>query len=235
MRLLEDIIGTVRNRDAKVEEVVISPYWTAICSVSCGIACTIGANLSSGMSEAGTLRGRKVADLFELAFSWDFLEASIGVAALNSVIAHECKSAAFAPHMIPRARGKKIAVVGRFPFVERLREIAGELWVIEKEPHKGDFPDTAAEEFLPKCEVAIITGSTIINKSLERLLDLSENAYTIVMGPSTPLSPVLFQYGANLVAGVRVKDCEQVLKEIAEGRKVISDCPGIEQVVLEAA
>ena len=40
-----------------------------------------------------------------------------------------------------KGQGKRVAIVGHFPFIPELREIAKELWVIEKNPREGDFTE----------------------------------------------------------------------------------------------
>jgi len=118
--------------------------------------------------------------------------------------------------LLDKGDGKKIAMIGHFPRIDELRQKADELWVMEKNPLEGDLPDTASEYLVPKADILVITSSTIINKSVERLLELS-NGYTILLGPSTPMSPVLFDYGVDLLAGVKVKDEKLMMEMIAQG------------------
>jgi uncharacterized protein (DUF4213/DUF364 family) len=42
-------------------------------------------------------------------------------------------------------------------------------------------------------------------------------APVLVLGPSTPLSPVLFDHGAHLLSGSVVEDIESVLRAVAQG------------------
>jgi uncharacterized protein (DUF4213/DUF364 family) len=135
--------------------------------------------------------------------------------------------------LLENADGKKIAMVGHFPKVNELRKRADELWVIEKQPQKGDFIDSASEYFIPKADIAVITSSSVINKSIERLLELSQGL-TILIGPSTPMSPVLFDYGVDMLAGIRVVDAERMMKKIAEGGGKVSQFEdAIEFLVME--
>jgi len=41
--------------------------------------------------------------------------------------------------------------------------------------------------------------------------------FVLVLGPTTPLSPVLFDYGANVISGTLVTDPETVLRYISQG------------------
>ena len=51
-----------------------------------------------------------------------------------------------------------------------------------------------------------MTGTTIINKTLPRLLELSSNAVKVLVGPSTPLTDVLHDFGIDVLAGMVVED-----------------------------
>jgi hypothetical protein len=120
-----------------------------------------------------------------------------------------------------RGRGKNVALVGHFPFVPRLRLAAGQLWVLEQHPIKDDFPAEAAADLLPRADVVAITGSALVNHTLDALLALCPpKASVMLLGPSTPLSPVLFDYGIDMISGTRVVDEAAVLRTVGEGASV---------------
>jgi uncharacterized protein (DUF4213/DUF364 family) len=67
-------------------------------------------------------------------------------------------------------------------------------------------------------DVVAITGMTLLNQTLEGLLKLcSPKAYVILLGPSTPLSPVLFNYGVDIISGSIVEKIDPVLQVISQG------------------
>jgi uncharacterized protein (DUF4213/DUF364 family) len=109
-------------------------------------------------------------------------------------------------------------MVGHFPFIPKLRDVAAQLWVIEKYPMEGEYPAAAAADLIPRAEVVALTGSALINHTLDGLLSLCRpGAYVVVLGPSTPLSPVLFNHGATIISGARVIDEEAALRTIGQG------------------
>jgi hypothetical protein len=169
----------------------------------------------------GRLHQKSAQELAELARSDDLLEASIGVAAVNSLLDVD-ESQARAVNAIAvlaeRGRGLNVALIGHFPFIEELRQAVAQLWVIEQHPLEGEHPASAAADLLPKADVVAITASTLINHTLDGLLALCDRHSTVmILGPSTPLSPVLFDHGAEIIAGTRVMDEAAVLRTVAQG------------------
>jgi len=114
--------------------------------------------------------------------------------------------------------GKRVAMVGRFRFAAELLPRVGELLVLEQDPGPDDLPAEAAPEVLPAADVVAITGMTISNHTLEGLLSLcNPRATVILLGPSTPLSPILFDYGVDVLSGAVVTDIEPVLRLVSQG------------------
>ncbi len=70
-------------------------------------------------------------------------------------------------------------------------------------------PDPACEYVLPKADYAFITGVTLINKTAPRLLELAQNARTIMVGPSVIVTPILFEWGVETLGSRVVLDPEK--------------------------
>ena len=70
---------------------------------------------------------------------------------------------------------------------------------------------------LPQCDLVLITGSSIVNKTLPHLLELCENAYTILTGPSVPLCPDLLDLGIDRLAGMAVTDRPGINQHVMSG------------------
>jgi uncharacterized protein (DUF4213/DUF364 family) len=223
MSLLDDLLATV-TEDVAVRAVLVGAHWTVVCSRGCGLAATYlgaGPHGHSMVREAGRLHLKSGRQLAELARSDDLLEASIGVAALNALLevdeggAQEVNAVEV---LCEQGKGKRLALVGHFPFIPRLRQSAGQLWVIEQRPVEGEYPAEAAADLIPQAEVVAITGSALINHTLEGLLALCQpEAAVMILGPSTPLSAVLYDYGATMLSGARVVDEAAVLQTVGQG------------------
>lgn len=103
----------------------------------------------------------------------------------------------------------KVVVVGHFPHVEDISEYAN-LTVLERNCRdEWDTPDPACEYVIPDTDYVFMTGVTLINKTMPRLLRLSANSTSAVVGPSAVPSPVLFEYGLDTIAGRCVIDPER--------------------------
>jgi len=139
MKTLDDVLDTLKE-DAPVREIRVGAHWVAVCSRHCGLASTLG---QAGGSDAEGFSGRSARELAELARSDTLPEASLGMAAVNSLLeVDEGLSVDLNARdlLIERGRGKRVALVGHFPFVPALREAAGHLWVLELLPRPGDLP-----------------------------------------------------------------------------------------------
>lgn len=238
MQLLDDLIEAVKENDAPVKDVRVGISWTGVDAKYCGVAKTYGVPFKHGnyTRDMGRLTEKTSLELVEYARSWNMVEASIGVAALNAMVTPCGKTNVNAMDLATElGKNKKIVMVGMFPMYEALREIAKEFYVLEADPslidpREGIISEQAAESVIPGSDVMIVTGSTLINKSLERFLRLAReaSAYTIVMGPSTPMCDVLFDYGASMLAGVEIAKPVNVLKKISQSGGMINSkvCKG---------
>jgi hypothetical protein len=94
----------------------------------------------------------------------------------------------------------------------------GKLWVLEQNPQNDDLPAEAAASIIPKADVVAITGTALINGTFEGLAALCRpDARVLVLGPSTPLSAIMFDHGVHLLSGSVVEDVEGVLRAASQG------------------
>ncbi|NLO27129.1 MAG: DUF364 domain-containing protein [Actinobacteria bacterium] len=222
-RLLEEIPS-----DAVVKACLVGRSWTVVDSEGLGIAMTC-----RGDPQRSALRppysGRRLSELAAYLRSWDLHEASLGMAAVNSHynsperVRGWLKGPLDAVHgagaltdMLEHVSGKKVAVIGHFPDVEAAASRC-ELTVLERDPHGDDLPDFAAEYVLPEQDYVFITGVTVTNKTLPRLIELSAQATVVLMGPSVPLAPWWFDQGVDVLAGMVVIDRDEAWRYCQEG------------------
>jgi uncharacterized protein len=235
--ILEELIASITD-DYPVRSILIGVHWTVVCSRYCGLAATqaLTAHGEGQVRDAGRLQQKSVRDLAKLAYSSQPLEAAVGVAAINSTLeVDESKAAEINASEVlsSRGRGKNVALIGSFHFIQQLRQSAKNLWVIEQHPAEDEYPAEAADKLLPQADVVAITGSAFVNHTLDGLLALCKpNSTVMVLGPSTPLSPVLFDRGVTILSGTRVVDEEKVIRTVSQGAS-FRQVEGVKLVTLE--
>ena len=125
--------------------------------------------------------------------------------------------------------------MGHFPFIPALRRAAAELWVLEQHPSEGEYPADMADKLLPLADVVAITGTALINHTLDHLMGLARaEALILVLGPSTPLSSVLLDHGASLLSGAVVADEAAALRTITQGA-VLPQVEGLRLLTISRA
>jgi hypothetical protein len=111
-----------------------------------------------------------------------------------------------------------VAIVGHFPFGERVRRAAKECWVLELHPRPGDLPAERAAEILPQADVVALSGTSLINHTFDALISLCRpDAFVILVGGSAPLTAVLFDCGVDAVAGTLVIDVTAAVRTVGQG------------------
>jgi uncharacterized protein len=221
--VLDDLLESLIDGDP-VRSVLIGAHWTVVCSRHCGMAATLASSGPHGhvqIRDAGRLHQKTVRELAGLCRSAEPMEASLGVAAINSVLdvpqtgAREVNASDV---LVERGRGKNVALIGHFHFIPQLREAAQQLWVLEQQPGEDEYPAEAAADLLPQADLVAITGSTVVNHTLDGLLALcAQSATVMLLGPSTPLSPILFDHGIDILSGTVVVDEAAVLRTVSQG------------------
>ena len=225
--LLEELPG------GEVRAARIGLHWTAVVAetesdLRCGLASTLPSPHDhpggTDLPEAGRLEGmdaRAIAGWLRADPKKDPIRRSLGAAALNALLPprpEEWVDRNASEVIAERGEGKRVVLIGGFPFVPGLRKRVGELIVLDQRPREGVLPADRAEEFLPGADVAAITGMTLLNGTLESLLAMTNPGATILLlGPSTPLAPALYRYNVDLLSGSVVTDREAVFRVLGEG------------------
>ncbi|MDR2358105.1 MAG: DUF364 domain-containing protein [Oscillospiraceae bacterium] len=219
--------------DAKVDALICGQTHTAVLSGDAvGLAGTADATWRAPILPDKAL-GMPLRKLAGAVKSWEFVEAGIGLAAINAWYNDKARLRALGldiserTHVEDRSadpfismqrdiKGKTVTVIGHFPYIDQLFAPVCDLRVIEKfEPKDGDYPEQAADYLLPESDYVFISSYTFAEKSLPRFLELSRRAHVTVVGPATPIAPVLHGFGVNDIAGLVLKDTETAMRIVA--------------------
>jgi len=231
-----------------VERAVVGLFFTGV-KLSNGIAGACATPIktipesvccpSSAMSMPfpGKLRGRPAFDLAQEALGENGIRRAVGIAAMNA-LADTCWrrrphpdtelqlgiDAFDATEIYP---GDRVVVVGAFvPFLRELKRRRQSYLVLEQDPAtlKADVlpffrPAEQAAAVVPQADVLMITGTTLINDTLEELLALANPAARVTMvGPTVTMLPDAFvRRGADVLGTVRITAPEDFLDILAEG------------------
>jgi uncharacterized protein (DUF4213/DUF364 family) len=231
--LIELLIAEVQKREgadeARTLDVRIGSFWTVVnTSVGAGLASTLAgeARPHEGVpvADAGALHKRPPLELAELLRSGSPPEAAVGLAAVNALIGSpRGRNVTFEKAvqvLQDRGRNKRVAVIGRFPFAEKLRPSCRELWVFERGEDLKPGEHGAAEipELLPKADVVAVTATTLLNHTINDVVrHLGKHAWTMMLGPSTPMAHGLLERGFDVLCGTVVDDVKAVLAVVSQG------------------
>ncbi|ACN14460.1 conserved hypothetical protein [Desulforapulum autotrophicum HRM2] len=168
----------------------------------------------------------------------DPMKSSLGLAAVNSLLPDplpgDMVDVNAGDLILELGRKKRVAVIGHFPFVERMKGKFKELMVFEKKPQSGDLEAGLIPKHLPSADIVAITATTLSNGTLAGILACCQpSAVKLIIGPSTPVTPALFALGFDYVAGVVVQDGDLVKKGIEEGCS-FKQIRGVSHVILQS-
>jgi uncharacterized protein len=234
-QIYDELIASVPAAST-VSDVMIGQGWVAVRSDGMGMA--MAQREGGGSREfSGSPRGLKTRDVAGWIKSWNFIEAAIGLAAINSAVNRpqaverhwglrltDSPSQDLFKFIRPLIAGKKVTVVGHFPDLERMKTCC-RLSILERHPQPGDYPDSACEYILADQDMIVMTATTLINKTMPRLLQLGRHAEIAVCGPSTPLLPLLFDHGVTLMGGLVIEDEARAWRGVQEGldRQILNE------------
>lgn len=208
----------------EIIEAAIGLHWTAVVAETprgrrCGLASTQtsghGHQGGTNLAEAGRLESLPGPQVAAWISSDAPLQRTLGMAAINAALppAGGPFVEENAARLLARlGHERRVAMIGHFPFVEDVRPAVHTLWVLEKDPLPGDLPAERTAEILPQADVVAITGMTLVNHSLGELLSLCRpDSEVLLLGPTTPLSPRLAEFGIHWVGGSIVEQIEPVM------------------------
>ncbi len=222
-RLLSDIVlNAEKVPDRPVKDIFVGDYLVSITSAHTGLCTRVTRNggesgeksllfIKSAMEIAGMLTDTlpKFPDA-----------VSFAMAAVNSLlpIPEDTLRLKAQDIILRRGKGKNVAVIGHFPFVDKMGSEFRNLWVLENNPRPGDLPAGAAGDLLPRADVVAMTATTLLNGTCAGLLEsIPKKSFTIMLGPSTPFAPCLFDWGIDALAGSSVIDNSLLTLSMMEG------------------
>jgi len=184
----------------------------------------------------GKLKGRPAYDLAREALGDNGIRRAVGIAAMNA-LAEACWRRR--PHQETELRlgidafdatemrpGDNVVVGAFVPFLRELKRRRQPFLVLEQDPatlkpEELPFfrPADRAASVIPEADILLITGTTLLNDTLEDLLGWAKPSARVTMvGPTVSLLPDAFlRRGADILGTVRITDPDAFLDMLAEG------------------
>jgi len=243
-RRLEQILGDAGpDSGAGVRDVRIGVRYTAVAvGRGCGVAYSVSeqpVRSCAHFDGARPLAARSGADLIRFLRSPHPVETAVGLAAANA-LANRARSDLTEGDILEFVRlnpGDDVAMVGHFgPLVAPVKARVRSLRILERvQRPQGDLiPVERAPEVLGSSQVALITSSSLINHSIDVLLEEAENCREVVLlGASTPLVPEAFRgTPVTCLSGIVVEDTKSVLRVVGEAGGMRQLSPFVRKVNL---
>ncbi len=177
-----------------------------------------------GLRDLGPLAGKKATGLLTLFDSTHKVELAVALATANA-ISNTTREGFVEGDVLRHLRlgpDDRAGMVGYFaPMVSELRKRTSSLKIFEQidRPEGDILPESEAYNHLPHCQVALITSTSIVNHTIDRILDATVSCREVVLlGASTPLVSEAFkETPVTLLSGVVVTRPREVLRVVSEG------------------
>ena len=245
-------------QDIRVDDLVIGIFFTGmkLSTDHGGVAFTpIGEipeavccpTTAARMPQAGDLEGRPLSEILKYSLDNNVLKSAIGVAALNAISQWIIESERENEYQIVKDRdgfdlleiepGETVSLIGAFgPYIRRLKMMGNAFFIIEKNPQtlrpdemKYFKPETEITSALEESDVVVITGTAIVNHTIDPILSSIPNGRrTAIIGPTTSMIPdAFFGRGVQVMAGVRILNPDRMIKILKQGGSayhLLRDC-----------
>lgn len=205
-----------------------------------GVAFTFREKLRKGCSVfegLHPLSGKRASDLLPLLDSTHMIETAVGLATANA-LSNSAKAGILegdALEYLHIGPADTVGMVGYFgPVLPKLKEKTSRIMIFEQiKEREGDLlPEEEAYRLLPFCQVALITSTSILNHTVDRLLEAAgECREVVLLGASTPMIREVFEgTPVSFLSGIMIAHPDEILRIVSEGGGVRSFKENVKKV-----
>ncbi len=223
-RLITDLTPGVRRPDVEIQEIILGDKFIGVVAGGrMGLSSVLGARPKPGeVDQCLALVGAVASKAIALVHSPSPFSLAVGLAALNAANSPDPETAVESTlpthDLIARlGRDKVTGLVGEFPFVDNLAPRVGTFHLFELNPVPGALPREDWEATLPRLDVLALTATTLLTRHMAWYLTRARQARIVILGPTTPLSPCLYDWGADYLCGSVVTDIQRVKQSLGSG------------------
>jgi uncharacterized protein (DUF4213/DUF364 family) len=207
--------------------------FTPIKEIPAAVCCPSSAR---EMPNSGKLAGKPVLDYIDRMEHGGPLQKALGIAVLNALSSSLWRKSPPSAYnlrigedpvenrVIP-AEARVVVIGALVPYIRMLKQRGKPFVILEKDtrtlkPDEMQYyrPPDKAWQSIKDADLVIITGTTLINNTLEAILDrMNEGAQAVLVGPTASMLPeAFFSRGVNAVGGIIVTDPDKLLDTLSE-------------------
>ncbi|USS40554.1 DUF364 domain-containing protein [Thermococcus aggregans] len=224
LRLLKKRALKAMEEDFKLVDFFFAlPYTYVVIEGEKGKAVGLVMTLPEEINEyKNTITGASLRGFIEKADSLNIIERTLGLAAINAVSQYYLEVDA-ERNVLDLVEEEKVAVIGNMlPLVQALREKGKEVFVFERNPKLWDretLSDALEYVLLPEMEAVIVSGSALLNCTIDMIVERSNKAKKIILvGATAQGLPEFFKgTGVTHLASVKVENVEKAIISLKLG------------------
>jgi uncharacterized protein (DUF4213/DUF364 family) len=198
------------------------------------------------MLQAGNLEGSPVSEILQYSLDSNVLKSAIGIATLNA-LSQIIESEEKVKYQVIQGKDgfdlleiqphETVSLIGAFgPYIRRLKMMGNPFFIIEKNPQtlrtdeiKYFKSESEMASTLGRSNVVIITGTAIVNHSIDHILSfITKEKRTAIIGPTASMIPdAFFKRGVGVMAGVRILNPHlmvNILKQGGSAYHLLKEC-----------
>ncbi len=225
-RLVE--LALEKSRGVFIEDFRIGLGLTAVklSDGSCGVAYSLREDLlgtCEEFSKEGVVGyepllspGVKASDFVREFMSDNPIAKSLGLATINALLNRDEYSKGDVMEYLEYKEGCTACLVGHIPPIAVEFMAKGcDVLVFDRNRKEGILPDWAVRTHLKRCDVVVISASSVANGTIEWVLEHVNTEEVAIVGPSAPMVRGIFP--VKVIGGIRIIYPEKVLEAITRG------------------
>ncbi len=232
----------------RVDDLVIGIFFTGVklSTGQAGVAFTPHGEIpeavccptsAARMPEAGNIENKSLSEILNDSLDPNVLKSAIGIAALNALsqLIVESEQGIRFPvtkdtdgfDILEIQPTETVSLVGAFgPYIRRLKMMGNPFFIVERSmqtlrPDEMRYykPESEMSFALKKSNVVIVTGTAIVNHSIDTILSVVGNSKrTAIIGPTASMIPdAFFERSVNVIAGIRIVEPDLMIKILKQG------------------
>ncbi len=189
------------------------------------------------MPQAGNMDGKPIAGMIDYSLEANVVKSAIGIATLNALSQWIIESEnGIKDQIVKEVDGfdllkiephETVSLIGAFgPYIHRLKMMGNPFFIIERNaqtlrPDEMKYfkPDSEMREVFEKSGVVIITGTAVVNHTIDHILSFVRNGIrTAIIGPTASMIPdAFFKRGLRVMAGIKILKPDLMIKILKQG------------------